>query len=250
MSDSKISKNNHSPEAVTTPLRLRDGDPDKFRTFGRAKGRPLSPTQERLFEDIYPTVAVDTTDPLKGTEAFAQVWFEIGFGGSEHLIYQAQNHPHACVLGAEPFQNGVAKALTSLQKHALPNVRLHHGDARDVLDGLPDNSLDKLFVLFPDPWPKPKHHKRRIINPGFLGSVHRVLKHGGEFRFGSDIIHYVDWTLTRVKNFEAENGGGFTWSPTTQADWRTRPDDWPSTRYLEKALREGRTGHFFIFHKT
>jgi len=116
-------------------------------------------------------------------------------------------------------------------------VRLQHGDARDVLSTLPRESLDKVFVLFPDPWPKPKHHKRRLINDAFLVDIHRVLKNGGEFRFGSDILHYVDWTLTRVKAH-----GGFSWEPKTKNDWRRRGNDWPETRYLSKALREGRTG--------
>lgn len=124
-------------------------------------------------------------------------------------------------------------------------MRLQHGDARDVLETLPDGSLDKLFVLFPDPWPKPKHHKRRLINETFLEDVHRVVKPGGEFRFGSDIIHYVDWTLTRISNH-----GGFSWHAENMSDWRVRGADWPETRYLAKALREGRTGHFFKFQRS
>jgi len=107
---------------------------------------------------------------------------------------------------------------------------------------LPDASLERVFVLFPDPWHKARHNKRRIINMEFLEDLHRVIKPGGVFRFGSDIIHYVDWTLTRVKRH-----GGFDWPATLQNQWRVRPDDWPSTRYLEKAIREGRSGHFFEF---
>ena len=224
---------------------LKDNDPDKFRTFGRAKGRPLSPAQSELFETLYPKIQIDCSEtgaPLKGLDGFAEIWFEIGFGGAEHLIWQAEHNPRAAVLGAEPFEPGVAKALRGVQEKALANVRLQHGDARDVLGALPDSSLDKVLVLFPDPWPKSKHHKRRLINEAFLTEVHRVLKDGAEFRFGSDIIHYVDWTLTRVHAH-----GGFTWSPKSQSDWRVRGKDWPETRYLAKALREGRTGHFFKF---
>lgn len=226
---------------------FKNSDPDKFRTFGRAKGRPLSPAQQGLMESLYPAVKVDVTTPLAGLDDYEQIWFEIGFGGSEHLIWQAAHNPQAAVIGAEPFLNGVAKALRGIDDNGLRNVRLHHGDARDILDNLPDGSLDKVMVLFPDPWPKPKHHKRRIINPTFLGHVYRVLKPGGEFRFGSDIIHYVDWTLTRVSQFKGADGGGFHWHANSQSDWRVRSEDWPSTRYLEKALREGRTGHFFKF---
>jgi len=231
---------------TNSPTRLlKDNDPDKFRTFGRAKGRPLSPAQSELFETIYPKIKVDCSHmgaPLKGLERFDEVWFEIGFGGAEHLIWQAKHNPHAAVMGAEPFEPGVAKALTGVRDNGLENVRLQHGDARDVLESLPDNSLDKVFVLFPDPWPKSKHHKRRLINEAFLSQIFRVLKDGAEFRFGSDIIHYVDWTLMRVHAH-----GGFHWQPQQQSDWRVRGDDWPETRYLAKALREGRTGHFFRF---
>ncbi|WP_371396327.1 tRNA (guanosine(46)-N7)-methyltransferase TrmB [Fretibacter rubidus] len=221
---------------------MKNSDPDKFRTFGRAKGRPLSGVQQRLFDDLYPTVKIDLANPLAGLDRFDKVAFEIGIGGAEHLLWQAARNPDTAFIGAEPFQNGIAKALRGIDSEALDNVILHHGDARDILDVLPSHALDTVYVLFPDPWPKPKHHKRRIINPTFLNNIHRVLKPGGIFRFGSDIIHYVDWTLTRVSNH-----GGFDWSPQSQADWRVRHDDWPSTRYLEKALREGRTGHFFTF---
>lgn len=231
-----------------TALHLKDADPDKFRTFGRAKGRPLSATQASLYGELYPALKVDCSKmgaPLSGLERFKETWFEIGFGGAEHLIWQARHNPQAAIIGAEPFEPGVAKALSAVRDYDLKNVRLKHGDARDVLSALPRESLDKVFVLFPDPWPKPKHHKRRLINDAFLKDIHRVLKAGGEFRFGSDIIHYVDWTLTRVHKH-----GGFHWQPKSQQDWRVRGDDWPETRYLAKALREGRTGHFFHFKKS
>jgi tRNA (guanine-N7-)-methyltransferase len=222
-------------------------DPDKFRTFGRAKGRPLSPSQAARFKALYPKLKIDTGcvgAPLSGLSAYEDIWFEIGFGGAEHLIWQAVNHPHVAVLGAEPFEPGVAKALTAADEQSLENLRLHHGDARDILGALADNSLGKLFVLFPDPWPKSKHHKRRLINEAFIAEAHRVLKPGGEFRFGSDIIHYIDWALTRIHRH-----GGFDWQPSSQSDWRVRGEDWPQTRYLAKALREGRSGHFFTFLK-
>jgi len=230
---------------MTRPM--RDSNPDKFRTFGRAKGRPLSPAQAARFEALYPKLKIDTSTmgaPLAGLSAYEDIWFEIGFGGSEHLIWQAVNAPNVAVLGAEPFEPGVAKALTAADENKLENLRLHHGDARDILSALPDGCLGKLFVLFPDPWPKSKHHKRRLINEAFITEVHRVLKAGGEFRFGSDILHYVDWALTRIHRH-----GGFDWTPTSQSDWRVRGEDWPQTRYLAKALREGRSGHFFTFLK-
>jgi len=155
---------------------MKNSDPDKFRTFGRAKGKKLSPAQEKRFETLYPKIKIDPHKPLEGLKASSPIWFEIGFGGSEHLIWQARNNPNITVMGAEPFQNGIAKALRSVEEENLTNVRLHHGDARDIMENLPDQCLDKLFILFPDPWPKTKHHKRRLINAHLLRQVHRVLK--------------------------------------------------------------------------
>jgi len=192
---------------------------NQFRTFGRAKGKPLSPAQSELMREV-----------------------EIGFGGAEHLLWQAEHNPHVTLLGVEPFLNGVAKAVRGIAEKKLTNVKLHRGDARDVLTVLPDGCLDSVFVLFPDPWPKVRHHKRRIINADFIKELYRVIRPGGRFRFASDIVHYVDWTLTRLYKH-----GGFNWTAKQKDDWRVRPQDWPSTRYLEKALREGRSGHFFEF---
>ncbi|MGB0789614.1 MAG: tRNA (guanosine(46)-N7)-methyltransferase TrmB [Marinirhabdus sp.] len=129
-------------------------------------------------DSLYPKIKIGDT-PAKGLEDFSELWLEIGFGGSEHLIWQAQNNPDVAVLGAEPFLNGVAKAVASVDEHGLNNVRLHQGDARNIMDTMADGSLSCLFVLFPDPWPKARHNKRRIITPDFLCEVHRVLKPGG-----------------------------------------------------------------------
>ena len=216
-----------------------------FRTFGRAKGKPLSPAQTALMETEFPKVDFGSVvksgkNPIEGLSG--KIWLEIGFGGAEHLLWQAEQNSQITILGIEPFLNGVAKAVRGIVDKNLRNIRLHRGDARDVLKLLPDNGLDCVFVLFPDPWHKTRHNKRRIINENFINDLHRVIKPGGTFRFGSDIIHYVDWTLTRLKRH-----GGFDWPATSQDQWRMRPDDWPSTRYLEKAIREGRSGHFFEF---
>ena len=184
-------------------------------------------------------------DPLEGLSAYKRTWLEIGFGGSEHLIWQAQHNPDVAVLGAEPFLNGAAKAVAGVDEYGLSNVRVHQGDGREIMDRLPNGSLECLFVLFPDPWPKARHNKRRIITPEFLEDVHRLLGDGGRFRFASDIINYVDWTLTRVRAH-----GGFTFPAKKLEDWRTRPDDWPGTRYEAKAIREGRPCHYFEFIKS
>lgn len=218
-----------------------DREQNKFRTFGRAKGRPLTPTVQAIWDEHFPRLKWDVTAPLPK----APLWLEIGFGGSEHLIWQAAHNPNIHLLGAEPFLNGVAKAVRSAAEGELDNLSLHHGDVRDVLAALPDESLNRIFILFPDPWPKTRHNKRRLLRTKFIAELHRVLKPGGQLRFGSDIIHYVDWTLTRLKRH-----GGFEFTPDTQTDWRVRPEDWPPTRYEAKAIREGRACHYFIFTRT
>lgn len=217
--------------------------PGRPRLYGRAKGRPLRRIQQGLMDRLYPEIKIGD-DPLSGLESFKEIWFEIGFGGSEHLIWQAGHNPDVAVMGAEPFLNGVAKAVASVDELCLKNVRLYQGDGRDILDALPDGSLDAMFVLFPDPWPKARHNKRRIITPEFLDTIHSKLKSGGRFRFASDIIDYVDWALTRIHTH-----GGFDWPVTQMSDWRERPADWPETRYEAKAKREGRPCHYFEFRK-
>jgi len=211
---------------------------DTFRTFGRAKGRPLSPYMQTVWDDTFPRLKWELGSPLPEGE----VWLEIGFGGAEHLLWQAEHHPEIHLIGAEPFMNGVAKAVRGAADKSLMNLSLHHGDVRDLLAGLPDESLSRLFILFPDPWPKLRHHKRRLLRSAFIAELHRVLKPGGELRFASDIIHYVDWTLIRLKRH-----GGWTFAPETIRDWRQRGEDWPGTRYEAKAGREGRPCHYFKF---
>lgn len=213
---------------------------DKFRTFGRAKGKALSQRQADLMQNHFPKMEWQVGQALPDKP----LWLEIGFGAAEHLLYQAKHNPDVHIIGAEPFLNGVAKAVAGANDNGLENLSLYRGDVRDLIERLPDHSLDRIFILFPDPWPKPRHHKRRLIRSAFIKELHRVLKPGGQLRFGSDIINYVDWALTR---FHAH--GGFVWEPEQQGDWRIRPEDWPETRYLQKALREGRSGHFFIFKR-
>jgi len=223
-----------------------DRETDKFRTFGRAKGRPLSPHMQTIWNSAFPDLKWDMTALLPAGE----LWLEIGFGGSEHLLWQAEHHPDIHLVGAEPFMNGVAKAVRGAHDGDLTNLSLHHGDVRDLLSALPGNSLSKIFILFPDPWPKTRHHKRRLLRSKFIAELYRVLKPGGELRFASDIIHYVDWTLSRLKRFSGEDGGGWQFTHQSNSDWRERGADWPGTRYEAKAGREGRPCHYFKFIKT
>lgn len=192
-------------------------------------------------DNLYPKICIDP-DNLSLDQGYNSVSLEIGFGGAEHLIWQAKHNPDVLFLGAEPFINGVAKALMGIEDNGLDNVRLLCGDGRDILENLPDNSLDRFYLLFPDPWPKTRHNKRRIVTEGFIEHIHRTLKPNGVFRFGSDINDYVDWTFTRIRQ-----NAGFVWEPRTLKDWRERPADWPETRYEAKAKREGRPCHYFEF---
>ncbi len=216
-----------------------------YRTFGRAKGRPLSPRVQAVWDETLPKLQWAIGGPLPDLGAKDELWLEIGFGGAEHLLWQAEAHPDIHLLGAEPFMNGVAKAVRGAAEANLENLSLHHGDVRDVLAALPDNALSRIFILFPDPWHKSRHHKRRLLRSEFIAELYRVLKPGGELRFASDIIHYVDWTLTRLKKH-----GGWTFTHDVGSDWRVRGDDWPGTRYEAKAGREGRPCHYFKFLKT
>jgi len=213
------------------------------RLYGRAKGRPLRSNQQALMDELYPKIMIpEAPMSLVGDK---ELWLELGFGGGEHLIYQAQHNPDVSVWGAEPFLNGVAKVVSAVEEHGLDNIRVFQGDGRFVMDGIADETLSRLFVLFPDPWPKTRHNKRRLITEEFLENAHRIIKPGGKFRFASDIIDYVDWTLNRLTLH-----GGFQWTPKSHREWRVRPKDWPQTRYEEKAFREGRPCHYFEFVRT
>ncbi len=204
-----------------------------LRSFGRIKARPIKARQAALFDSLLPSISLPSSpfEPLSLMPEAKAVWVEIGFGGGEHLAGQAGAHPDTLILGAEPFQNGVASALRHVEEAGLTNVRLHPGDGRELLALLPDASLDRLFVLFPDPWQKARHHKRRLVNPDFLAEAGRVLKPGGGFRFATDWADYADWTLERVLA-----SGLFTWTATGADDWRAPPADHLTTRYEEKKL--------------
>lgn len=167
---------------------------------------------------------------------------EIGFGGAEHVLHLARSHPETAVIGAEPFLNGVARAVTGIHEEQLENLFLHHGDARDVMDSLKDGLLDRLYILFPDPWPKTRHNKRRIINAAFLDDVCRILKPGGSLYFASDIVDYVDWTVTRLRK-----NGRFELVVKSPSAWRTPYEGWPGTRYEAKAIKAGRPCHYLSF---
>jgi tRNA (guanine-N7-)-methyltransferase len=183
------------------------------------------------------SVSIGVKQPLLGcpTKLFPnnpkQVWLEIGFGGGEHMAAQAAKHPDVVILGAEPFQNGVASALRHIDDAHLSNVRVHDGDVRELLGRMPDASLARAFILFPDPWPKSRHHKRRLVQADTVAELARLIRPGGALRFASDVAHYVDWSLEKILG-----NGAFAWTAEQASDWRTPPADHITTRYEEKRL--------------
>ncbi|SDG23281.1 tRNA (guanine-N7-)-methyltransferase [Limimonas halophila] len=209
---------------------------------GRRKGHKLRPAQQRVLDSLLPRLRVPmpepdgTLDPLSlfaaGTRA---VWLEVGFGAGEHLAWHAENRPDVGLIGADIFQDGIAKLLRRVEDRGLDNVRVHDGDARELIAALPEASLERVFVLFPDPWPKTRHHKRRFVQQTQLDALARVLADGGELRLATDDPSYQRWMMVEMQRHPA-----FAWTAETAADWRERPADWPPTRYEEKAVEQGR----------
>jgi tRNA (guanine-N7-)-methyltransferase len=218
--------------------------------FGRRKGRPLRAQQAELFDVLLPQLALDlivpAPDDLRALfpAAIDEVRLEIGFGGAEHLLEQAERHPGVGFIGSEPFINGMAKALRQIEERKLVNIRLHAGDAADLLDWLPAGSVARVDLLYPDPWPKRRHWKRRFVQDATVAGLARIIRPDGEFRFATDIPDYAAWTLLRLLR-----SPGFLWTAERADDW-LRP--WPgyrSTRYEKKAIREGRAPAYFIFRR-
>jgi tRNA (guanine-N7-)-methyltransferase len=205
----------------------------QLRTFGRIKARPIKPRQAALLETLLPRLRLpaEPFDPRGVMPGARAVWLEIGFGGGEHMAAQAQRHPEVLILGAEPFQNGVASALRHIHEQGLGNIRIQDGDAREMLARLPDGCAARVFILFPDPWPKTRHHKRRLIQADTVAELARVLQPGGTLRFASDWADYVDWALERIGANPA-----FRWTAERADDWRRPPADHVTTRYEEKRL--------------
>jgi tRNA (guanine-N7-)-methyltransferase len=219
--------------------------------YGRIKGKTLRASQRGyLAEDLGPLTLRGVTrdeNPSRSVidldfAADKPLWLEVGFGGGEHLVHMAARNPHVTLIGAEPFVNGIAMLLGKIRGAGVTNLWLHPGDVRDLFDVLPDACLSKVFLNYPDPWPKARHHRRRFVTPDYLGPLARITAAGAEFRVATDIPDYVRQTLEEVPRAgfdlarEAEPGGAW--------------DDWLSTRYEQKALREGRVPHYLTFRQT
>jgi len=237
----------------TSPLTHPSGTP--WRNFyGRFKGKTLRPTQiEYLQNDLDALspgpISVEENPDRTALDMSAifdgkPVWLEIGFGGGEHLVHQATQNPEVGIIGCEPFINGVAMLLGKIRDADARNIRVYPGDARHLFDVVPEGSIDRAFLLYPDPWPKKRHHRRRFVTAEHLEPLARVLKKDAIFRVATDIPDYVRQTLQEVPK------AGFEWLAEGPEDWRTPWDDWISTRYEQKALREGRTPHYLTFRRS
>ena len=221
--------------------------------YGRFKGKQLRPSQEAYLDQDLAALSPGAVDwdanpdrtPLDLSALFGDrdLWLEIGFGGGEHLVHQAQGNPQVGLIGCEPYINGVAMLLGKIREAKVENLRVHPGDARDLFDVLPDASLSRAFLLYPDPWPKTRHHRRRFVTPEHLEPLARKMKPGAEFRVATDIPDYIRQTLEQVPRH------GFRWMAEGPRDWRDPWDDWIPTRYEQKALREGRVPHYLTFQR-
>lgn len=218
--------------------------------FGRRKGKALRANQSRLMDGLLKERLIDLSvpapDDLKSLfpVAVKKLRLEIGFGGGEHLMHRALEQPETGFIGVEPFINSMAKLLARVEETGAQNIRVYNDDAAELLDWLPSASISRIDLLYPDPWPKKKHWKRRFVSQVNLTRFHRVLEPGGLFCFASDIDTYVNWTLLHCRDY-----GGFEWMAENSSDWLTPYEGWPSTRYEAKARREGRASAYLTFKK-
>lgn len=219
--------------------------------FGRRRGRKLRRHQAELLEDLLPRLRLEAPPPGTRLDLAAlfpgpvsDVWLEVGFGGGEHLAAQARAHPAIGMIGAEPFLNGIASLLRHIAENGLGNIRILPDDARPLLAALPDAAIGRCFVLFPDPWPKKRHWRRRFIGPETLDELARILKDGAELRLASDDMGLVRWMLEHAWSHPA-----FAWLAQGPHDWRQRPSDWPPTRYEQKAIAAGRRPVYLRFRR-
>jgi len=237
---------------MTEDLQLKADDLARaeLRSFGRRRGRKPSSRQSDLMTEVMPRLAVDVATPVADirrqfTVPVEQVWLEIGFGGGEHLLSQARAHPAVGIIGAEPYEEGVVKVVDAVQREGLRNVRVHGDDVRPLLRWVPPASLARAFILFPDPWPKKKHRKRRLFNGSTLDLLARAICPGGTLRAATDIGDYAGQMLAVVARHPS-----FEWTARCPDDWRQRPDDWPATRYEQKAIIAGRRCAYFEFRRS
>ncbi len=222
--------------------------PGRRLLFGRRRGRKLRPGRERTLAKLLPQLAIAVpAEGLIDVDALfdgpiSDLWIEVGFGAGEHLVAQARAHPDIGIIGCEPYTQGVAALLSAVATNRLGNIRVLADDARSLLDTLPDASVGRLFALFPDPWPKARHHKRRFVSRETLDACSRIMRDGAELRFATDLAEHCRWILYQVRCHDS-----FVWLARSPPDWRVRPDDWPQTRYEAKAIMHGRQPVYLRF---
>lgn len=217
------------------------------RLYGRSKGKALRAGQARLLQDLLPKLTLDLSAPCPSAASLfsapvQHVFLEIGFGGGEHLVAAAAARPDVGFIGCEPFVNGMAKLLARIDALGLANIRLHQGDAAEVIGWLPRASLGRTFLFYPDPWPKRRHRKRRFVAKETLDALARVMTPGAQLRFATDIDDYAGWALARVRD-----ATDFAWTAATSADWLTPWEGWTQTKYEAKAMAAGRKPVYLTF---
>ncbi len=214
------------------------------RLYGRHKGRPLNARKSALMRDLLPRMEIRAVENMEVSELFGfapdDLWLEVGFGGGEHLAAQAANHPSTAFIGCEPFVNGVAGLLDHVDSRSLGNVRIFAGDARVLLDALPEASVGRCFVLFPDPWPKKRHIERRFVGGRNLDRLARAIRPDGELRLATDVAALADWMRAQMSSHplfaQIYNG-------------TEPPSDWTPTRYEQKGRAAGRIPEYFGYRR-
>lgn len=232
--------------------------PLHLRSFGRRKGRRLRSHAQELMEGLLPKLEmrgwgegemrskeeVQKLFPLIPSSPHRSIYLEIGFGGGEHLAHVAALHPDIGIIGCEPYVNGISGLLKHIETSGTKNIRVYTDDVRELLAAMPDACLERVYILYPDPWPKARHHKRRLIQKPLLDALARVMKPGAELRIATDWDDYATWILEQLLSHMA-----FTWQAETATDWNQPWEEWIPTRYEQKARREGRGTSYIIFQR-
>ncbi len=235
------------PAEASTDGRLLETQGYPAALHGRRRGKKLSAHRDSLVRTLLPRLSIDVSAPIAEISSLFPVrpdtlWLEVGFGGGEHLVAEAIAHPSAGYIGCEYFLNGIAKTLALIEAREPRNLRLYNGDARTVIAALPPASLNGAFVLYPDPWPKRRHHERRFLSDDLLARLARIMRSGAELRFATDIDGNAGWTIARVLR-----SPDFAWTVSDARDWQVPWKGWQGTRYEAKALLEGRRPAYFTF---
>lgn len=212
-----------------------------FRLYGRQKSGPINHAQHELMDQLLPNLDVDIQEIDKSSDAV----LEIGFGNGSHMVALAQKSPKTLFIGCEPFLNGVVSVLEHIDSKEIRNIRIHNGDIRHLIPEMPNGLFSQIYLLYPDPWPKKRHWKRRLVTQEFLNTAHRLLKKDGALYIASDHDTYQNWIENCISSTYAS--ALFDWSnqKTMTISW----DGWQSTKYEEKALREGRTPRYYVLTK-